>query len=284
MARSARELAQEAPALSSLPTIYTRLTEALAKPRVSTGQIAEIIASDSALTARLLRLVNSAFYAFPARIETVHHAVFLVGTQQIHDLTLATSVLRVFPRIPAELVDMESFWRHSIATGVTARTLATYRNERSPERFFVAGILHDLGRLLLFAARPDAARAALERSRTQGEPLMVAERAVLGYDHSEAGGALLEAWNLPEELQDMVRWHHAPSEAQRHQREAAVMHVADIISTAMEFGNSGDPVVPALATGAWEQLGLSSTVLGAVTEQVDRQVNEVTQSILKVAA
>ena len=284
MARSARELAQETPALSSLPTIYTRLTEALAKPRVSTGQIAEIIASDSALTARLLRLVNSAFYAFPLRIETVHQAVFLVGTQQIHDLALATSVLRVFPRIPPELVDMESFWRHSIATGVTARTLATYRNERSAERFFVAGILHDLGRLLLFAARPDAARAALERSRTQGEPLMVAERAVLGYDHSEAGGALLEAWNLPAELQDMVRWHHAPAEAQRHQREAAVMHVADIISTAMEFGCSGDHAVPALAAGAWEQLGLSSTVLGAVTEQVDRQVNEVTQSILKVAA
>ena len=113
---------------------------------------------------------------------------------------------------------------------------------------------------------------------------MIAERAVIGYDHSEVGGALLEAWNLPEELQDMVRWHHAPAEARRHQREAAVVHVADIITTAMEFGNSGDPVVPTLATGAWEQLGLSSTVLVAVTEQVERQVNEVTQSILTVAA
>ena len=284
MTRSARELARATPALSSLPMVYARLTQALAKPRVSTAQIAEIIASDSALTARLLRLVNSAFYAFPLRIETVHQAVFLVGTQQIHDLALATSVLRVFPRIPPELVDMESFWRHSIATGVTARTLATYRNERSTERFFVAGVLHDLGRLLLIASRPDVARAALLRSRTRGEPLMIAERALIGYDHSEAGGALLEAWNLPEELQDMVRWHHAPDEAPQHQREAAIVHVADIITTAMEFGNSGDPVVPGLAPGAWEQLGLSSTVLGAVAEQVERQVNEVTQSILTVGA
>ena len=284
VARSAQELAREAPALASLPTVYTRLTEALAKPRVSTAQIAEIIASDSALTARLLRLVNSAFYAFPSRIETVQHAVFLVGTQQIHDLALATSVLRVFAGIPPELVDMESFWRHSIATGVTARTLATYCNERGAERFFVAGILHDLGRLLFFAARPDAARAALVRSRTQGEPLVVAERAVVGYDHSEAGGALLEAWNLPEDLQEMVRWHHAPADAQRYPREAAVVHVADIIATAMELGNSGDPVVSPLVPGAWEQFGLSPTVLGALAEQVDRQVNEVARSILPVGA
>src|SRR2546427_9818911 len=100
MARSAHELARDTIALSSLPTIYARLTAALAKPRVSTAQIAEIIASDSALTARLLRLVNSAFYAFPLRIETVHQAGFLVGTQPIPDLAPATSGLRVVPRIP----------------------------------------------------------------------------------------------------------------------------------------------------------------------------------------
>jgi HD-like signal output (HDOD) protein len=280
MARSARELARETVALSSLPTIYARLVGALEKPRVSTAQIAAIIASDPVLTARLLRLVNSAFYAFPSRIETVQQAVFLVGTRQIHDLALATSVLRVFAGIPPELVDMESFWRHSIATGVTARVLATCCEEAGTERFFVAGVLHDLGRLLLFAARPDDARAALLRSRTRGEPLEVAERTILGYDHSEAGGALLEAWNLHEDLQDMVRWHHAPAEARRCPRETAVLHVADIIVATMEIGRSGDHVVPALARGAWEQLGLSPTVLGALTEQVELQVNEVAQSML----
>ena len=284
MARSARELARGTPALSTLPMIYLRLSEALANPRVSTAQIADIISSDAAMTARLLRLVNSAFYALPTRIETVQQAVFLVGTQQIHNIALATSVLRVFARIPAELVDMESFWWHSIATGVTARTLATYRNERGTERFFAAGILHDLGRLLFFVADPDAARAALVRSRTHGEPLVVAERNVVGYDHAEAGGALLEAWNLSEDLQDMVRWHHAPADARRHAREAAVVHVADLIATALELGNSGDPAVPPLAPGAWEQIELSPTVLGALTEHVERQVNDVARSLIPVAS
>lgn len=284
MADNARGLVRESPTLASLPTIYTRLAEAIERPRVSATQIADIIASDAALTARLLRLVNSTFYAFSARIDTVQQAVLLIGTQPIHDLALATSVLSVFPGIPHELVSMRSFWEHSIATGVTARMLATYRNERRAERFFVAGILHDIGRLLLFALRPDAARTALTRSRTEGEPLIVAEHAAFGFDHGEAGGAVLEAWKLPEDLQTIVRCHHAPAEAGQYQRDAALVHVADVIATAMKIGDSGDPAVPALAPDAWEQLELAPTILSALTDEVDRQVHEVARSMLITAS
>ena len=283
MANNVRALVRESPTLASLPMIYTRLTEAIDNPRASTMQIADIIASDSALTARLLRLVNSAFYAFSSRIDTVQQAVLLIGTQPIRDLALATSVLSVFPGIPRELVSMQSFWEHSITTGVTARLLASYRNERRAERFFVAGILHEIGRLLLFALRPDAARAALTRSRTEGEPLVVAEHAAFGFDHGEAGGAILEAWKLPEDLQAIVRCHHAPAEAGHYQRDAALLHVADVIATAMQIGNSGDPAVPALAADAWEQLGLAPTILSALTDEVERQVYEVARSMLVTA-
>src|SRR5438876_540629 len=283
MANNVRALVRESPTLASLPMIYTRLTEAIDNPRASTMQIADIIASDSALTARLLRLVNSAFYAFSSRIDTVQQAVLLIGTQPIRDLALATSVLSVFPGIPRELGSMQSFWEHSITTGVTARLLATYRNERRAERFFVAGILHEIGRLLLFALRPDAARAALTRSRTESEPLVVAEHAAFGFDHGEAGGAILEAWKLPEDLQAIVRCHHAPAEAGHYQRDAALVHVADVIATAMQIGNSGDPAVPALAADAWEQLGLAPTILSALTDEVERQVYEVARSMLVTA-
>jgi len=283
MAHDVRAFMRESPTLASLPMIYTRLTEAIANPRASTMQIADIIASDSALTARLLRLVNSAFYAFSSRIDTVQQAVLLIGTQPIRDLALATSVLSVFPGIPSELVSMQSFWEHSITTGVTARLLATFCNERRAERFFVAGILHEIGRLLLFALRSDAARAALTRSLREGEPLIVAEHAAFGFDHAEAGGAILEAWKLPEDLQAIVRCHHAPAEAGHYQRDAALVHVADVIATAMQIGNSGDPAVPALAADAWEQLGLAPTILSALTDEVERQVYEVARSMLVTA-
>src|SRR5262249_17900621 len=155
----------------------------------------------------------------------------------------------------------------SIATGVTARMLAMYRNERRAERFFVAGILHDIGRLLLFALRPDAARAALTRSQMENEPLVVSEYAAFGFDHSEGGAAVLEAWKLPEDLQEIVRFHHAPAEAGPHRRDAALVHVADVIATAMKFGNSGDPAVPLLAPEAWEQLELAPTILDLLTDE-----------------
>ena len=283
MAHNVRAFVRESPTLASLPIIYTRLTEAIENPRASTTQIADIIASDAALTARLLRLVNSAFYAFSSRIDTVQQAVLLIGTQPIRDLALATSVFSVFPGIPRELVSMQSFWEHSITTGVTARLLATYRHERRAERFFVAGILHDIGRLLLFALRSDAARAAMTRSLTEGEPLIVAELAAFGFDHGEAGGAILEAWKLPEDLQAIVRCHHAPAEAGHFQRDAALVHVADVIAKAMKIGNSGDPAVPALAPDAWEQLELAPTILSALTDEVERQVYEVARSMLTTA-
>ena len=134
MAHNVRALVRESPTLASLPMIYTRLTEAIDNPRASTMQIADIIASDSALTARLLRLVNSAFYAFSSRIDTVQQAVLLIGTQPIRDLALATSVLSVFPGIPSELVSMQSFWEHSITTGVTAHVSSPRRYRAESDR------------------------------------------------------------------------------------------------------------------------------------------------------
>ena len=111
----------------------------------------------------------------------------------------------------------------------------------------------------------------------------MAEHAAFGFDHGEAGGAILEAWKLPENLQVIVRCHHAPAEAGHYQRDAALLHVADVITTAMQIGNSGDPAVPVLAADAWEQLGLAPTILSALTDEVERQVYEVARSMLVTA-
>jgi HD-like signal output (HDOD) protein len=264
----------------SLPQIYGQLTEALDNPRASTWQIADIISGDSGLTARLLRLVNSAFYCFPSKVESISHAVLLVGTEQIRDLALATSILRSFKGISADLVDMESFWLHSIATGVTARLLATHRREANSERFFVAGVLHDIGRLLMYKHLPDEAREALSRTRQGDASLLDAEREVFGFDHAAAGGVVLHAWGLPPSLTEVARCHHTPGDARRYPVEAAVVHLADVIVTALELGSSGDAAVPRLSPTAWECLGLPASALGAVAEQAARQVNDVRRSVL----
>lgn len=262
--------------LPSLPLVYTSLRAALNDPRVSSTRIAEILSQDAALTARILRLVNSAFYAFSIPVETVSRAVLLIGTEQIHDLALATLVMRLFAGIPPDLIDMVSFWRHGVATGVAARVVAAFRREPNIERFFVAGLLHEIGLLVLARRVPTACREALLRCRRDGALLTAVERELIGVDHAAVGGALLTAWRLPASLQEAVAFHHEPGGASEFATEAAVVHVADVIAHALEQGHSGDPRVPPLDGTAWDRVGLSPGLLGAVLNEVDRQMTAAT--------
>ena len=283
MAHNPRELLGPDARVPSLPQIYQQLTVALDNPRSSTRHIADVIGSDSGLTARLLRLVNSAFYCFPSKVESIAHAVTLVGTQQIRDLALATSVMQMFKGIPADFVDMKAFWLHSVATGVVARVLASQRHEPNPERYFVAGVLHDIGRLLMYRAWPDETRAVLGQARRTRGPLLEIEREVFGFDHGLAGGVLLHTWDLPPALTEMTRYHHAPDAAGAHAEEAAVMHVADVVAAALELGHSGDDAVPRLSPLAWERLALQPGVVHSAAVQSEQQVAEVRRSLLAEA-
>ena len=128
MAR-ASDLLKGVVSVSSLPGVYLRLSSVVADPRSSSADVGRVIAEDPGLTARLLKLVNSAMYGFPSKIETVSHAISIVGTAQLQDLALATSVVRLFASMPQELVTMEAFWRHSVACGIAARALAPRRRE-----------------------------------------------------------------------------------------------------------------------------------------------------------
>ncbi len=148
--RRPNELVQSAMRLASLPSIYLRLTEVTTDGRSTSTDVARVIQEDPSLSARLLRLVNSAFYGFPSRVDTITQAINLVGTNQVMELALASSVLRAFEGIPRDRVDMDGFWRHSIGTAIAARAIALRRRVASAERYFVAGLLHDVGRLVLF--------------------------------------------------------------------------------------------------------------------------------------
>jgi putative nucleotidyltransferase with HDIG domain len=248
-------------------------------PRSSATDVGNVIAGDPGLTARLLRLVNSAMYGFPSKIETVSHAIAIVGTAQLQDLALATSVIRLFANVPEELVTMESFWRHSVACGVAARALAARRREANVERYFVAGLLHDIGRPIIYMQAPEAARTAVQRSRETGRPLFEVEHDVLGFDHSHVGHALLEQWKLPSSLREAVQHHHHPERAQRFPVEAAVVHLSDVLANAMSFGSSGETLVPPLSVRAWEVVGLPAELLDDVVSEIERHYEAAAQVI-----
>ncbi|MFN8009029.1 MAG: HDOD domain-containing protein [Terriglobia bacterium] len=264
----------------SLPIIFTRLNAAVNDPRASFTDISRIISEDPSLTARLLRIVNSALYSLPTKIETILRAVTIVGTQQVRDLALATSVVQLFKGIPEDLISMESFWRHSLACGVTSRILATFRREANVERYFVGGMLHDIGRLVICMVQPDAARAVLTRCRQHGELLNLVEMELLGFDHAAVGGFLLRTWKLPDSIQEMVAFHHRPQQSSRFPAETAIIHVADILTHVMELESSEEQLIPPLVPEAWERIGLPVSVLSGAMDQIRIQFGTAVQTIL----
>jgi len=267
--------------VSSLPMIYYKINEAINNPRYSMADISKIISDDPGLTVRLLRLVNSAFYGFPSKIETITQALVIIGTNQLRDLALATSIVSLFEGIPKDLVSMESFWRHSIACGIAAKTLATYRNETNIERFLIAGMLHDIGRLIFYKKVSNQAREALLRSKNSKALLFLTEQEVMGFDHASLGRRLLEVWNLPLSLGEAVAFHHKPHQATRYPIEAAIVHVADIIVNALQWGSSGEYYVPPLNEKAWERIGLSTSILSTALDSMNQQMDEITHSLLQ---
>jgi HD-like signal output (HDOD) protein len=154
------------------------------------------------------------------------------------------------------------------------------RREPNPERFFVAGMLHDIGRLILYTKISGQARDALMKAQSGNALLYEAEREVLGFTHAVVGGILLQTWRLPTSLEEVVMFHHNPGAANRFPVETAIIHVADIISHALGLGSSGEKFVPPLDTNAWERLGLSPAALGTIEDHIDRLYQETVATIL----
>jgi HD-like signal output (HDOD) protein len=261
--------------ISSVPLVYTKLMSAMNSQRSSISHISTIISQDAGLSIRLLRIVNSAFFGFPRKIDTISRAVQIVGVEQLRDLVLATSVMDSFERIPDGLVTMESFWKHSVGCGVAARALANLCHEANIERFFVAGILHDVGRLIIFDRLPEKAKEIVEAVKTSRDSMYKIEKNVLGFDHAAVGGALVNAWRLPASLEEIIADHHRPMAAQRYVRDTAIVHLADIIAHAMQLGSSGERLVPQISEEAWKSLELPIGVLPQLFDLVDRQSNEI---------
>lgn len=263
-----------------IESMYQRLVQVIDHPLSSAADVGQLIAEDARLTTRLLRLVNSPIYAFPSPIDTVSQAIGIVGMTQLRDLAIGTSFIKLLSNVPSHLSDMDSFWRHSIACGLAARQLAAHRREANVERFFVAGLLHDIGRPVLFSKAPlEAAAAVLEASRSS-QPLYLIEEKLLGFHHGAVGAALLEWWGLPGMLVEAAAYHHRPRLAQRFPSETAIVHLADLFANALGLGSSGERLVPTFEPAAWDEVDLNPATLGALLNQVELQFDHAVTAVM----
>ena len=255
----------------SLPKIHFELQEALNDPDKTFQDLGKIISYDPALSARLLKIVNSPFYGFPSKIDTISHAISIIGMDQLTDLALATLVIHQFRGIPNSLFNMEKFWRHSMACGVAARAIAEFKGEKNVERFYLAGILHDIGRLVIFKREPALARDAFFRSKEKQENIFLSEQELMGFDHAAVGGELLKAWKLPPRLVEAVAYHHQPQAAKEFPVEAAIIHTSDYIVHVLKVGSDAEFAEPQLYPKSWDIIGLSPDDFEFMKDKVNRQ-------------
>jgi putative nucleotidyltransferase with HDIG domain len=276
---SAQTIVARVGTLASLPNIYFQVDKAINHPASSTSRIGTILSYDQALCARLLRIANSAFYGFSRRIEGIEDAVRIIGTRQLHDLVLATVVLSQFKGVDSRLVSMRSFWRHSLACSIASRTLARLRRESNTERFFVAGLLHDIGSLAMYQLLPDRAQLSLERHCEGDKPLDEVERVVFGCDHAAVGAALMTSWTLPPFFRDAIANHHLGG-AHGHTPATAVVHLADVLVQALDLGSNGEQRLSRLSSEVGEKVALPRGTLAIVADEVLATLGEIERVFL----
>jgi putative nucleotidyltransferase with HDIG domain len=254
--------------LVTLPEVAMRISRMVEDPTSSATDIGLAISNDAALTARLLRVANSPAFGQLGKISTINRAITVLGVRQVRDLTVGLTAVRTFEGIGNELVTMESFWRHSVLCAVAAGHIAARRGCGRAESPFIAGLLHDIGQLVIYRRAPDLGRRALLMSVDAPEDLGInsCEREVMGFDHGAVGVALARKWGLPRSLQECIEFHHDPQLAKEYPIDAAIVHIANSVAVLAEIGSTdlGDAlaILPdALRATRLDSAGVVETVL-----------------------
>ena len=257
--------------LPEAPVIISELNDVIADPLATSNDVARVVNTSPSLSALLLRVVNSAYYGFSSKIDRISRAVTIIGTKEISGLALGISVMQAFNDIPEHIIQMEAFIRHSLACGTIARMVAARANLAETEQLFVAGLLHDIGKLVIFKYYPEHAQACLHLAASRATTLFEAEKTVIGLHHAQVGRYLLEKWKLPQNLTDTVVFHHTPTKA-ADPGKAGIVQLADMITHGLAIGRSGEFSIPGFEESATQAVAISPPTVQTVIRQVVHQL------------
>lgn len=279
MTNNASELVKDIEGLVTLPDVFLNINRLIDDPNSSSVDIAKAIGKDPSFTFRLLRVANSSLYSFSSPVTTVAKAVSIIGTTQIRSLALSMSVAKTFAGLSNELVSMENFWRHSLYCALVARSLAKLCRGCDPDSLFTAGLLHDIGELVIFNRMPKLAEEALLAVLDSQDQLQIhqAEQQVMDLDHASVGGALARLWHIPALLEECIAYHHDIAGAKQYPREAALIHVANVLALMAEIDSLDSEDVSPIDPSAWELLGLDESCIEPVVREAQVEIQEAVQ-------
>jgi putative nucleotidyltransferase with HDIG domain len=255
----------------TLPTVVSRIMALVNTGTVSAAEIAEEVSKDQVLAAKVLKLVNSGFYGFRQPVTTITHAMVLLGLDVMKTVVMTASVVDMLDTMNQY---MEGLWDHSIGTARASTALAGRMQVKDPEEWGLAGLLHDIGKVVIAQMFPDEHAVIRETVDARNCLQIEAELEVLGVSHADIGMWLLKKWSLPPKMLYPIAYHSNFHPRRDHADRTAVVHVADIICRGMGIGYPGDRRIPRLNPEAWSLLGLSMSDVSAVCDHLDKEVHD----------
>jgi putative nucleotidyltransferase with HDIG domain len=263
------KLIQEIDSIPPLPTTVTRALQVIADHNSSAKELAVVLAEDQSITATLLKYANSAYYGMGRKVSTVSEAIVILGFSTIRSMLLAASVQQVVDKeISGYALARGELWRHSIQCAVIAKNLAKKCKFSQAEQVFVAGLIHDIGKVVLNNYVSEQYGEIIQIVEQEQIPFMDAEKRILSFDHAEVGSRLAEKWNLPAELVDAIANHHNPLNSQGNQKITAFVHIADAICLTLGIGLGSDGLLYPLD-------GEALNLVGLTVEQFEEAMSEV---------
>ena len=273
--------------MPSLSTTVTKVLEVCNKPDTSPNALNRVISLDPVLTGQVLKLINSAYYSLPNQLTSLTRAIIMLGINTVKNLALSTAIMGTMNKEGLECLSIDAFWAHSIGVGVTGKAIAGLRQIPAAQReeFFVAGLLHDLGKIPLSNCFPDDYRKVGDICNMQQCSLLRAEDMVFGFDHRLAGRIIARKWQLNDAMIETLWHHHAPQAASEENRPLVqTVALANIYANILGVGSAGDRFAePVQVQKVIEQSGLAWNAISALHAEVDAEV-EKAQIFLQVSA
>jgi HD-like signal output (HDOD) protein len=244
--------------IPTLPAVLGELSRRLEDPKTSSDELAQVIQKDQSISSKVLKLVNSPFYGYAGKIHSISQGIMILGFNAVKNLVLTTSVFEAFRGVKSgDGFRIEDLWIHSAATSACAKVLAETTRKADPDEAFVTGLLHDIGKVVLWSAEPEFFKAAVTLSMNRHLPFGDLLQQILGFRDEDVGALLAEKWKFPPSLREAMRWRERPGQAGAQQGLASILQAANLLSCATGCHDLPSTPLGAPNTDEWKALGLA---------------------------
>jgi len=284
--KNLRTVARYIEKMPSLPTSVTKVLELSNDPNVSPADLNQVISLDPVLMGKVMKLINSAYYGLQQRITSLVRAIIMLGINTVKNLALSTAILsNLGSDTKMQVINVNGYWRHSLCVGVTAKLIAKYKKipANQQESYFVAGLLHDIGKIPLNNTLSKEYLEVLALSDRERLPLYQSEAQVIGFTHADVGMLISRAWKLGDEIHDAIIYHHKwQSYEGKHRTILLSVVIANYFANSFEIGFSGNRFPDIIPSELSDELGLTLEWLESIEDQVNEEI-EKAKVFLKLA-